>query len=169
MEITLKIVARGELLVPATDGIKARIIAGKYDSVDRTIEKVFSGTDVPCDYSASYKIFHFDHKLFYDASSEHSYPFAKALEGYKQIASKHGDHLGTIEELLTLGAAEPELQKRIPIIGLGSVWTHPDGHDFGPAISSSKGKRVLWLMKGPFHLNDDYSFLVVGPENPVEV
>ncbi len=51
-----------------------------------------------------------------------------------------------IEELLALGAAYPELQKKSPIICLGSVWQHRDGGRFIPYLSWDAERRNLDLL-----------------------
>ena len=53
-----------------------------------------------------------------------------------------------IEELLALGASQPELQKQYPIVGLGSVWRDPSGLRRVPYLfwdDSGRRLRLHWL------------------------
>jgi len=52
-----------------------------------------------------------------------------------------------IEELLALGASQPELQKQFPIIALGSVWQSPSGNRYVPYLLWLDGERRLNLFR----------------------
>lgn len=56
-----------------------------------------------------------------------------------------GSRLGRIEELLALGAAEPDLQRSFPIVALGSVADYPAGYRRIPFLWGSPRVRHLDL------------------------
>jgi hypothetical protein len=58
---------------------------------------------------------------------------------------KAGYRPARIEELLALGASQPELQKEFPIVALGSVWQDPDGDRDVPYLFCGDAKRGLDL------------------------
>lgn len=79
---------------------------------------------------------------------------------------KAGYQLAILPELLALGEAHPELQKKFPIVALGSVWTDTAGTQSVPAIVFDRPVRSLY--KRNLHLNNlnedwysHYRFLVV--------
>jgi hypothetical protein len=51
---------------------------------------------------------------------------------------------GAIEELLSLGSARPELQRSIPIVGLGSPLLR-NGSRWFPSLAGNGAKRILTL------------------------
>ena len=61
-----------------------------------------------------------------------------------RLMDKDGYRSGTIEELLALGASQPELQRQFPIVALGSVWQR-DGRRNVPFLDGSDAKRDLDL------------------------
>lgn len=96
--------------------------------------------------TAHMELFHFDR----DISSEKA---VKEME-------KAGFRPATIEELLTLGENQPELQRQFPIIALGSV----AGFSFGrsvPYLGSGGGDRNLGLNYWAGGWNADVRFLGV--------
>ena len=77
-------------------------------------------------------LFHFNRKM----STEQA---ASEME-------EQGYRPATLPELLALGAAQPDLQKRFPILALGSGWQAPDGHLVFPSLRSDESKRFLSLI-----------------------
>lgn len=59
---------------------------------------------------------------------------------------KAGYRPAKIEELLALGASQPELQKQYPIVGLGSVWQIPYGDRSVPFLIRRGARRFLYLL-----------------------
>lgn len=54
--------------------------------------------------------------------------FNEAIDDFQEVIAemkKAGYRPAQIEELLALGASQPDLQKQFPIIALGSVWQNP--------------------------------------------
>jgi len=50
-----------------------------------------------------------------------------------------------LEDLLALGATYPNLQRRFPIMALGSIFTSPDGQRWAPCISREGDNRICSL------------------------
>src|SRR3989344_871017 len=73
--------------------------------------------------------------------------FGKAISSDEAFAEikKQGCRAAVLEELLALGAAQPELQRQFPIIALGSVWSGPGGLRFVPGLGRDDAKRRLRL------------------------
>lgn len=66
--------------------------------------------------------------------------------------TERGLRSATIEELLGLGAAYPDIQRKFPIVAIGSVWQGPDSGDrYVPCLNESASERDLhlsWLDSG---------------------
>lgn len=63
----------------------------------------------------------------------------------RQDFDARGLRPATIEELLALGASKPDLQRKYPIIGLGSVWQDLAGYRFCPYLGGFGSGRDLGL------------------------
>jgi len=75
--------------------------------------------------------------------------------------TKAGYRPAKVEELLDLGASQPELQKQFPIVGLGSAWQHPNGHRYVPSLYWFDAKRNLDLLWFESDWDEDYHFAAV--------
>jgi len=65
--------------------------------------------------------------------------------------AKAGYRPAPIEDLLALGASQPELQKKFLIVALGSQWRSPDGDLSVPVLDWDGAERYLgldWLGRG---------------------
>ena len=84
--------------------------------------------------------------------------FGRAISSDDAIAEmeKAGYRPARIEELLTLGASQPELQKKFSIIGLGSVW-----QSLCPCLHWYGGYRCLALYGLERDWDEDYRFAAV--------
>jgi hypothetical protein len=60
-----------------------------------------------------------------------------------QLAISPGTKESTIAELLTLGKAFPDLQRRYPIVACGSRWSYAEDCDFVPCLGATKRERSL--------------------------
>jgi len=58
---------------------------------------------------------------------------------------RHGFRPATLPELLSLGAAKPGLQRKFPIMALGSVWQDPCGDKCAPILYLEGSERYLCL------------------------
>lgn len=67
----------------------------------------------------------------------------------KLLAEMH--HFGlrpaTLPELLALGASQPDIQRRFPIIALASLWRRPGDCDNVPSLDIEGGMRTLVLKR----------------------
>lgn len=124
-------VAGNILHIPASLSLADRIAFGKYDWVNSHITKEHFPLNIPTDYDAEHKLFHFSRFI----SSENAIQEMKK-EGYRP---------GILPELLVLGEIQPELQREFPIIALGSVWQHANGNQRVPVLRQDDGKRELDL------------------------
>ncbi|MFA5163525.1 MAG: hypothetical protein WC441_03275 [Patescibacteria group bacterium] len=77
------------------------------------------------------KLFHFGHSI----SSQ------KAIEEM----DKQGYRPATLVELLALGASYPDLQRKFPIIALGSIWQNANGNRDAPFLDVDDNRRELNL------------------------
>ncbi len=106
------------------------IAAGCYDWTDSNI----NATNFPIKGEGSVEtegeLFHFNRDIGSDEAI--------------RLMDKDGYRSGTIEELLALGASQPELQRQFPIVALGSVWQR-DGRRNVPFLDGSDAKRDLDL------------------------
>lgn len=66
-------------------------------------------------------------------------------------------------ELLALAKKYPNLQTEFPIVGLGSIWRHPDGDAYVPYANWSADGRELYLSWGDpaGHWSEDCRFVAV--------
>jgi len=97
-----------KVLVDYTKSLKEMIKAGKYDRVNDDITSNRFPIKGSGQKEVEITLFHFNRVISSDNAIAE---MAKA--GYRPVLS---------EELLTLGAAEKELQKQFPIVALGSLW-----------------------------------------------
>lgn len=58
---------------------------------------------------------------------------------------KRGLRFARIEEFLALGAANPDLQRKFPLVTLGSRWQGPCGSDYVPCLCRRVSERKLYL------------------------
>ncbi len=130
--------------------LQEMINAGNYGWTNSNItEKHFplptelNGKNVP----VSTKLFHFNRSISStDATSE---------------MDKAGYRPATLAELLALGEVNPELQKKFPIVALGSVWRDAsDGRDV-PVLDFDGNRRKLYLVWFDDGWPDDCRFLGV--------
>ena len=79
--------------------------------------------------------------------------FGRDISSNDAIAEmeKAGYRPARIEELLALGASQPELQKQFPFVGLGSAWQHPGGSRHVPCLGwhgVGRGLGLRWFGRG---------------------
>lgn len=76
--------------------------------------------------------------------------------------NRRGLRPATLAELLALGEQYPDLQRRFPVVALGSSWLYPPGRRPFPYLFESAGKRNVYLCwLGPDHRWYDDRFLAV--------
>lgn len=126
--------AKTILHITANLSLADRIARGEYDWANPEITEEHFPTNVPGEYDAEYKLFHFNRTI----SSEDA---IKEME-------REGYRPGTLVELLALGEAQPKLQTQFPIVALGSVWRNPYGSYLVPALSWSDGRGLGFLWFG---------------------
>ena len=119
------------LQILANLSLSDRIAKGKYDWVNDDITEKNFPELVPADYTKEFKLFYFDRKM----SSE---------DAIKEM-DKDGFRPATINELLAIGEAQPELQKQFPIVALGSLWRRAGGSRSVPVLSQGSSERGLDL------------------------
>ena len=117
--------------VDYTQTLKQMISAGKYDWVNGDITQDHFPIKGNGKKEEEVVLFHFD----------------KVMTSEQAITEmdKTGFRPATIEELLALGAQQPELQKQFPIVALGSVWRRPSGSRDVPCLSWIGRQRRLDL------------------------
>ncbi|MFH1286602.1 MAG: hypothetical protein ABII02_02525 [Candidatus Magasanikbacteria bacterium] len=74
---------------------------------------------------------------------------------------RQGLRAATLQELLALGAAHPELQRQFPILALGSSWRDPDGFRYVPYLGRYGDERDLDLHWFEYGWHEVYRFLAV--------
>ncbi|MEK7576903.1 MAG: hypothetical protein AAB482_04405 [Patescibacteria group bacterium] len=75
--------------------------------------------------------------------------FSRVMENGDAVIHKldrKGMRPATIEELLALGQVYPDLQRKFPIVALGSVWRSPRGYRYVPYLWGNAGGRDLYLL-----------------------
>ena len=120
------------LPIPASLTLADRIARGKYNWVNSDITEKHFPTNIPADYDAEYRLFHFNR----DISSENA---IKEME-------KEGYRPAILPELLILGETQPELQKEFQIVALGSVWRDSYDHRYVPILHWYGRRRKLNLL-----------------------
>jgi hypothetical protein len=115
------------LVVDYTKTVEQMIAAGDYNAPNTSITgknfpipKELLGKKVSLPYTA-YTLFRFVNR---NVSAE-DVILAMDEDGYRPA---------TLAELLALGASQPDLQKRFPIVALGSAWRSADGSHFVPVL-----------------------------------
>jgi len=139
----IKVTVVSQLRVDYSLTIKSLITAGGYDNVNIYITK----KNFPANAKESgkkelvFRIFRFKNLT----SSQ------RVIQSMKQ----RGCRPATLRELVVFGKANPDLQRKYPIIALGSVWLTPCGNRFVPELRSHAAWRYLEL---DYYDNDwDYS------------
>jgi len=103
-----------KVTVDYTQTLKQMISAGKYDWASNDITTEHFPIQGKSQQEKDIIIFHFNRTITSDDAIAEM--------------DKAGFRPATIEELLALGAAQPELQEQFPIVAFGSVWRHSDGN-----------------------------------------
>lgn len=75
---------------------------------------------------------------------EHPNRMFTSEQGIEYLDAK-GLRPADLWELLAFAKKYPNLQLEFPILGLGSIWTDPDGHRDAPCLNRYGGQRVLFL------------------------
>jgi len=132
----VKIVAKAaesvfSIVVDYSLSLAEMVKAGKYDWVNDDITAKHFPAKGEGKKELAIELIHFNRRT----SSE------EAL----QEMDKQGFRPATIEELLALGSAYPELQRKFPIAALGSVWQDPNGYRHVPCLGESVSRRSLHL------------------------
>jgi hypothetical protein len=105
------------------------IKAGKYDWVNDNITKENFPVNGQDKQEVEVLLFHFNRVISSDDAIAEM--------------NKAGYRPARIEELLALGACQPELQKQFPIVALGSAWRRPSGYRIVPClVSDGSGRRL---------------------------
>jgi len=136
-----------KVVVDYTKTLKQMIHAGNYDWVNPDINEMNFKVEGQGKQEKEIVLFHFGR---YISSGDAIAEMAKA--GYCPAQ---------IQELLALGAANPELQKQFPIVALGSAWQNPDGNRGVTYLFWSVRERDLDLSWFEFDWDEDYRFAAV--------
>ncbi len=139
--------AKNILRVLANLSFKDHIVRGKYGWVNSDITEDHFPTSISADYDAEYKLFHFDRNISSDDA-------IREME-------KEGFRPGVLAELLVLGETQPELQKQFPVVALGSIWQHSNGHRSVSILYQYAAKRKLDLSWFEFGWAGGCRFLAV--------
>jgi len=132
------------VVVDYTKTLAEMVSAGEYDYVSSDITTDHFPIEGKGQREVEVVLFHFNRVV---SSEEVISELEKA--GYRPAR---------IEELLTLGAERPELQKEFPIISLGSVWQDPNGCRCVPYLNWNDVKRNLNLNWFENYWREDYRF-----------
>ena len=117
-----------KVIVDYDQTLKQMICAGQYDWIDNDIVSNHFPVTGTGQKETEITLFHFNRVI---SSDNAIVEMAKA--GYRPAL---------VEELLTLGAAYKELQKKFPIVALGSVWQAPGGSRGVPSLHwDGRGRR----------------------------
>ena len=108
-----------------------RIARGKYDWVNSDINEKNFPTTVDKDYEVEYRLFH--------------YETSKSSDSAIAEMEKEGFRAGNLVELLKLGEIHPELQRKFPIVALGSILRAARDNRSVPVLLYGSDKRKLGL------------------------
>lgn len=111
--------------------VEELIKVGKYDWKNNNIISSYFASAEKGQVGVTIHLFNFDH----DISSEDA---IREMEG-------KGFRPATLKELLTLGAAHPDLQRSNPIVALGSIWRRPARDVCVPCLNGDRRSRDLCL------------------------
>lgn len=122
------------------------LVLGKYDSVNGNITQANFPPSGKGTQTIEAALFHFD----------------KTMTSKRVIAemNKAGYRPATIEELLALGQVNPDLQRKYPIVALGSSCVVDGGRNVS-YLSWGSNERKCNLSRFDFDLNDRCRFLAV--------
>ena len=135
--------------------VEQYVAEGHYDvGGDIVTSKYFPILENKGEKEVEFKLFQFD----FDTITEYSEIIF--------FIEKSGYHPATLIELLALGSERPELQKKFPVIALGTMWKSPF-HDFDPFFPMlDYFNKELWInfigapmIKGNNNLCTSYRFL----------
>ena len=132
------------VFVDCTLPLEEMIVLGKYDWVNSDVNKKNFPIDEKVKANVPMRVFHFDKNMSSAAVAE-----AMDKEGWKPAKIWH---------LLFFGAKYPELQKKFPIVALGSVW---HGCVAYLGWDSFICERSLYLSRIDHAWNDYWRFLAV--------
>ena len=119
------------VVVDYTQTLKQMVSAGNYDLVNEDITQDHFPIKGSGQEEKEVVLFHFDKVM---TSEQAITDMDKA--GFRPVL---------IEEFLALGAQQPELQKKFPIVCLGSVWRNSDGCRLVPFLHWDGARRPLYL------------------------
>lgn len=120
-----------KLLVNYDQTLAEMILAGRYDWVNSDITAEHFPVTGEGEKSVEVTLFHFDRPIISE----------DAIREMDQA----GFRPARIEELLALGAAQPDLQREFPIVELGSVWVGRGGCRDAGYLDCRGSKRELVL------------------------
>jgi len=120
-----------KVTVDYSKSLAEMIKAGHYDWVNNVIVADHFPVQGKGQSEAEVALFHFNRNISSDDAIAEM-----AIAGYRPAR---------IEELLALGASQPEFQKEFPIVALGSAWQDPGGHRHVPCLRWNGAKRYLNL------------------------
>lgn len=141
------IVATFHVVVDYSKSLQEMVSEGCYDWVNNEITPEHFSVEGDGQQEKDIVLFHFGR---YISSEDAIVEMEK--EGYRPAR---------IEDLLALGASQPEIQKQFPIVALGSVWRHPDGHRHVSFLDWDGLGRRLYLAWFGLDWNDAWRFAAV--------
>ncbi len=121
------------LHISQNPSLTERIMKGKYTDMDPRITEETFPILIPHDYRVQYELFHFDMVM----------PSQLVVEKMTQ----KGCRPATLIELLEFGRSKPEIQKKFPVIALGSAIKKGDGECRVPFCDNC-GSRITLASYG---------------------
>ena len=126
-------------------GLAEMVKRGKYDWVSRGITPENFPLNGKGEVAAELVLVHFDKYV--------------TSEQARARMKDQGLEPARIEHLLALGETNPELQRKFPIVALGSVVVFADGGRSVPYLDGGADERSLHLLVESNDWRDDYRFL----------
>lgn len=147
-----------DLVVDLGQNLEQMIAVGKYDWKNSDITAEHFPINGTGQRKVKVELLHFNQSF-----SNGDQVIAKLKEVNDWLAqqgAKYRYRFAQIEELLALGASQPELQRQFPIAALGSIWHHAGGRDFAYLYRVDAGRYLILGYLG-IDFDDNWRFAVV--------
>jgi len=147
-----------DLIIDFSQDLRQMVVAGHYDWPNPKVTVKYFPLNGAGKRKIKVELLHFNRDF-----SNGDQIIAKLKEVNEWLAQQGADYRyrsAQIEELLALGAIQPELQRQFSIAALGSIWRHAGYRDF-VYLYGDVAKRYLYLDYLENDFSDVWRFAVV--------
>jgi hypothetical protein len=147
-----------DLVIDFSQDLGQMIAAGKYDWTNSDITAEHFPLNGAGKRKVRVELLHFNQ--YFKNGDEAIAKLKEVNDWLAQQGANYRYRFACIEELLVLGASQPDLQRQFPIAALGSIWHHAGDRDFA-YLYRNDAKRSLRLRFLGGDFRDLWRFAVV--------